>query len=171
MRYPRKPSYVAPAIDHDREGDLLITYGGARPHHVIDFFVSSPNPSVHKNCDKQTGIAASVAYDKKINHYHKQYNIPTGVIVPYSVETYGMTHPRSQSFLNAFIKSSISSLDTKDWTAADKVTYSVKIRQARERLSVSLQMSNAEALLHIRTVTVRQLRLADLAHGAAAAGV
>ena len=107
----------------------------------------------------------------KTNHYHKQYNIPAGVIVPYSVETYGMTHPRSQSFLNDYIKSSISSLGPKDWTAGDKATYSVKIRQARERLSVALQMSNAEALLHIRTVTVRQLRLADLAHGAAAVGV
>ena len=43
--------------------------------------------------------------------------------------------------------------------------------QARERLSVASQMSNAAAPLHIRTVTVRQPRLADLALGEAAVGV
>jgi hypothetical protein len=69
-----------------------------------------------------------------------------------------MTHPRSQSFLNDYIKSSISSLGTKDWTAGDKATYSVKIRQARERLSVALQMSMERLLLVCESVAPRDIR-------------
>ena len=121
-----------------------------------DLVISNANKTRKNmsNCHLVAGVAAEVAYKRKVSQYSKRYLLPVDSFFPLACETGGRMHPLSRKAIEHVVADIIGG-DCKNWSESERKDYSKSLRSILDAVAVGIAKEVAQLLL--RPIKVRKV--------------
>jgi len=120
--------------------------------YLLDVVISHP---IAERCGnsltvKSAGSAAAAAHQRKLTDYSKHFDIPVGLLVPFSFETSGYADDNTIKFLKRFVKWGMSTGTATEpvWNLQTRTEYARRMHVARTTISIAIARTIANTLLH-----------------------
>jgi len=137
----------------ESRSDICVTTNGVDDH--WDLVITRPNVHSHHyaGCATKAGVAASKAFNDKINHYNRLYTVPENSLHPIAIEIHGRWHPKSRRTIKNFMKVELTNGNTLDsenlsWHM-DRLFKAITVSLAKERARAIFKLQeNLKAFPH-----------------------
>ena len=116
---------------------------------LLDIVVPHPTVRTNKAVSTTPGTAAADANTRKELQYHKFFDIPVGLLVPFAVETGGRWHPCARDFAKRWVKFGMASGENSEPDLTNPVIradYAARIARFRATVSLATAVAVASAL-------------------------
>lgn len=116
---------------------------------AFDLTVTHPNAHSKPECAAKAGTMAHVAYLAKVRKYNDNFVIPDGEFLPLAMESSGFLHPVFHKFVKDHMRLHISGRPFGEWSAEEKVQYSITISAALQRIGVAARRAYARMVIRL----------------------
>ena len=133
-----------PVNPEAHRSDIRVTTNGVDTHYDLIITAASIYNTAHDGCVTKAGVAASWAYNYKVNRYNRHYYVPEKRLHPIAIEFDGRWHPQSRQAVKDFMRTELTDGNTfheenLSWNM-DSLLKVIAVSLARERAKAILKL-------------------------------